>query len=287
MRIETLVPDIYKTVSNKNGWFTSELARDLGMDIADTLQGQLGEERPAPYLRISALGPKCPKQLWHSIHTPELAETLLPKSEIKFSYGHMVEALALTLARASGHRVEGMQDELRVDDVRGHRDAVIDGCIVDIKSSSSIGMEKFKTGSLAEDDSFGYLDQLDGYLCGSLQDPLVTVKDTAYILAIDKVRGDMVLYKHKFREARIRQRIKDYKEIVARDKPPRCECGTRPHGKSGNIELDVRASYSYYKHVCFPHLRTFLYSSGPVYLTHVARVPDVTEVDKNGNYIYH
>ena len=74
--------------------------------------------------------------------------------------------------------------------------------------------------------------------------------------------------------------------LVALPEPPRCTCGTVPDGKSGNFKLDVKASYSPYKYVCFPSLRTFLYSDGPRYLTKVTRKPDVIEVDKNGKVVY-
>jgi len=46
--------------------------------------------------------------------------------------------------------------------------------------------------------------------------------------------------------------------------------------RAGILGLTTRASYSMYKHCCFPKLRTFLYADGPVYLTKVVRKPDVT-----------
>lgn len=198
----------------------------------------------------------------------------------------MIEALAIVCAKASGHRVEGEQDELNVDGITGHRDCVIDGCVVDVKSTTSYYLSKFKDKSIAQNDSFGYLSQLDGYLVGSIEDPIVTVKDKAYILAVDKQLGHMVLYEHRLREDHIRERIRANKHIVSLDAPPECTCGTEPLGKSGNIKLDIKASYSAYKYCCFPELRTFIYSDGPVYLTKVVRKPEVPEIDKSGRYIY-
>lgn len=284
--IHTLITDIYDLVKRKDGWFTPELAKSFSEDVAKRLTVQLGEEHGPPKLRLSKMGPTCPCALWHSIHHPELAEALPPWAEIKYSYGHILEALVLTLAKAAGHSVTGEQDELVVDEIRGHRDAVIDGCIVDVKSSSSIGFRKFKDGTLDQSDSFGYLDQLDGYLLGSADDNLVTDKTRAYILAIDKTLGHMCLYEHRLREDHIRKRIRESKEIVAREQPPVCGCGTLPDGKAGNVRLDTRASYSPFKHQCFPNLRTFLYSDGPRYLTKVVREPDVQEIDKYGKVCY-
>lgn len=287
--IHTLIPDIYDLLKRKDGWFDDELSRSFSSDIARRLQSQLGEEYQGsdkPTLRLSKMGPQCPKALWYSIHHHEMAEALPPWAEVKYSFGHILEALAIALAKAAGHEVCGEQDELVVDGIRGHRDCVIDGCLVDVKSCSSIQFTKYKDGSINQSDSFGYLDQLDGYLVGSLHDDLVRTKDRAYILAIDKTLGHMCLYEHKLREESIRERIKKYKTIVGEDTPPSCECGTVPDGKSGNVRLDTKASYGPFKHVCFPNLRTFLYSNGPVYLTRVNRVPDVTEITRDGQIVH-
>lgn len=290
MKIETLVNDIYETIKRKDGWFTDEIRDAFGNSVGSRLQAQLGEKARAPTLRLSQMGPRCPKALWHSIHTPELAEPLPPWAEIKYAYGHMIEALAIALAKASGHEVTGEQDEVYLDGIVGHRDCVIDGAIVDIKSSSSPGMDKFFNKTIAETDSFGYLDQLDGYVVASADDPLVRIKDKGYILAVDKTLGHMCLYEHRVREEQIRARIREYKSIVEETKPPACQCGTEPYGESGNIALDLKASYSPYKHVCFPNLRTFIYSKGPVYFTRVVKVPTfkgvpLMEVDKYGNKV--
>jgi hypothetical protein len=276
--INSLVTDIYELIGGNNG-LSSSITSDLATNIAGAVQTSLGPQERR-HLRLSGLGPKCPKALWHSIHTPELAEPLPPYARVKYTYGHIIEHLIIGLAKASGHEVTGEQDELSVDGVVGHRDCVIDGAIVDVKSSSSRGFQKFKDKSIAEADDFGYLDQLDGYILGSANDDLVRVKDRGYLLAIDKTLGHMVLYEHILRETAIRNRIRDYKDIVKLPSPPGCTCGTVPDGKSGNIRLNTTASYSVYKHLCFPKLRTFLYASGPVYLTKVVRTPDVTELTR-------
>src|SRR6267154_233169 len=169
--IHTLVPDIYDLIGANHG-ITDLLASDMGNNIASAINTSLGPQAPRG-LRLSALGLRCPKALWHSIHTPHLAEPLPPYARIKYTYGHIIEHLVIGLAKASGHVVTGEQDELSVDGVTGHRDCVIDGAIVDVKSSSSRGFQKFKDKSIGQADDFGYLDQLDAYLVGSLDDPLV------------------------------------------------------------------------------------------------------------------
>jgi hypothetical protein len=279
--IHQLVPDIQHLVTTK-GWMSDELSHDYGNNCASRIATQYnsGDVRRGT-LRLSRLGPTCPRAFWYSIHHPELAEPLPPWAEVKFSFGHTVEALALTLAKAAGHTVEGEQDELTVDGITGHRDCVIDGCLVDIKSSSTRMLAKLKSKELAQDDPFGYLDQLDGYSLASISDPMVKVKDRAYILAIDKTLGHMVLYEHKCRHEQIKRRIAEYRSIVEQVSPPACQCGTRHSGSAGNIELDIKASYSAYKYQCFPNLRTFAYANGPIYLTKVVREPNVPEIKSN------
>lgn len=284
--ISTLIPDVQYLLKRKDGWFSPELSKEFAHEVETRLSAQYNKAEKAPSLRLSQMGPRCPCALWHSIHTPGEAQPLPAGAEFKYSYGHIIEALAVTLAKAAGHDVSGEQDLLVVDGIPGHRDCVIDGNVVDVKSSSSFGFQKFKDGSIRLDDSFGYLDQLDGYLVGSLEDPVVQVKDRGYLWAIDKTLGHMCLYEHRLREESIRNRIREYKEIVQRYSPPACECKTIPDGKSGNVKLDTKASYNAFKYCCLPHLRTFLYSDGPRYLTTVVRKPDVTEVDKNGKIVY-
>lgn len=285
MNIHTLIPDIYKTVGGKVG-FNAELTRHLSEDIGVRLATQFGEVRGPPRLRLSQLGPRCPRALWYSIHKPEMAEDLPPWAEIKYSFGHILEALVIALAKAAGHEVTGEQDEVVLDGIVGHRDCVIDGCVVDVKSAASRSFTKFKDKSIATSDSFGYLEQLDGYVCASVEDPLVRIKDRGYLLAIDKQLGHLALYEHITREDHIRRRIRDYKDIISLPIAPKCNCETIPEGKSGNVKLGVKASYSEFKHCCFPNLRTFLYATGPVFLTKVVRLPDVIEIDKLGNVVY-
>lgn len=284
-QINTLVQDIYTLIQTK-GWMTDELAATLSDNIRIRFSsrfGPSGGDTIRPTLRLSRMGPSCPRALWYSIHRSDLAETIPPWATIKYTFGDVLEALAICYAKAAGHEVTGEQDELVLDGVVGHRDCVIDGCVVDVKSTSSRGFIKFKHKTLYQDDSFGYLDQLDGYVTASLNDPLVRVKDRGYILAIDKQLGHMALYEHHIRPEHIRNRIASSKQICGLESPPPCSCGTVQEGKAGNLRLDVKASYSPYKHCCFPGLRTFAYSTGPVDLVKVVRLPDVPEIFRSRN----
>lgn len=287
--IHKLIPDIYALVGGPNG--ITNLPPDMGDSIQGALAASLGPREPRRTLRLSGLGPRCPRALWYSVNRPELEEQLPSHARIKYAYGHIIEHLVIGLAKAAGHTVEGEQDEIRVDGVLGHRDCIIDGCIVDVKSAASRSFLKFKTGSIAEDDPFGYLDQVDAYVLGSVDDPRVVVKDRGYLLAVDKQLGHLALYEHRIRPTSIRKRIEEYSKVVELPEPPPCECGTELYGESGNVSLDTRASYNTYKHACNPNLRTFLYSTGPVYFTKVVKTPSyrgqpIPEVDKHGKLVY-
>jgi hypothetical protein len=276
--IGTLITDIYDTA--KTDWFDDITSRRFNTEVARAFN----KESRVPTLRLSQMGKKCPSQLWHSIHSPELEEPTQPWARIKFDYGHILEAYVLALVRASGHRVEGEQDELVLDGVVGHRDCVIDGYVVDVKSANSRSFQKFKDGSLRDNDDFGYLDQLDGYLVASHGDPKVIDNSIGYLLAIDKELGHVQLYRHELREQSIRQRVQDYKAIVGLQAPPKCTCKTEL-GSYGNVQLAYPATYNPYKYACFPHLRCFLYSNGPRYLTEIKKIPEQPEVDRTGKII--
>ena len=289
--IDTLIPDI-QTLVKTRGWLNDTNAQSFATGVVSRIQGQFSERTEAPRLRLSQMGPRCPKALWHSIHQPENAEVLPHWAEVKYSLGHLTEALAIEFARGAGHEVTGEQDELTLDDIVGHRDCIIDGCTVDVKSAASISFTKFKSGVF--DDLFGYLDQLDSYVLAAADDPLVKVKDKGYLLIVDKQLGHMHLYPHEVtndRERVLRERIRSYKYIVSLAEPPPCECRSIPAGAAGNMQLDTKASYSSYKYCCHPHLRTFLYAHGPAYFTKVVKRPfnqngPITEVDRNGKVVY-
>lgn len=278
--IYTLIPDIQSLLTTK-GWMSEALAKEFGDAVANKIRTQFEAEK-APSLRLSGMGPRCPRALWYSIHSPGEAEPLPPWSEIKFSLGHFQEVYGLILAKAAGHRVEREQHEVTLSGVKGHIDCLIDGVLVDFKSCSRRQFDKYKSGSIAKDDPFGSLDQLDGYATALREDPCLLDKEHAYIFAFQKELGHACIYEHTCRPESIKARIVQYKCVVGMDEPPACECGTVDIGASGNVGLDTRASYSPFKWSCRPNLRCFLYATGPVYLTRVMRKPDVPEVDRYG-----
>ena len=76
----------------------------------------------------------------------------------------------------------------------------------------------------------------------------------------------------------IEEHIERVKKLVEQPEAPEVCHEVVPDGKSGNMKLAVGCSYCQYKQVCWPGVRTFLYSSGPRYLTEVVNEPKVAEV---------
>ena len=230
-----------------------------------------------PSLRFSNLGESCGRKLWYSLNTPSDAARLPPSAKMKFLFGDILEHLLLYLSVEAGHTVEGMQSELYIDGIRGRRDAVIDGMLVDVKSASSYSYQKFKNGLKKEEDDFGYLVQLGAYLHASQDDPLVTIKDKAAFLVIDKQLGHICLDVHNRSNLDYETLVKTKKELVSQKETPQRAFTDEPDGKSGNMKLPMKCSYCDFKEKCWPNLRTFVYSNGPRFLTRVERLPDVPE----------
>lgn len=285
--IYTLIPDIYAQLDMRGGWFSAAMGTELGNEVSYRIQDQF-QDRVRRGLRLSETGKyNCPCALWHAVNLPELAEPIQPWVRNKFCYGHLIEAWAIALAKAAGHTVTGEQDALFVDGITGHRDCVIDGCVVDVKSANSRTFAKFKSQAIAQDDGFGWLDQLDGYLVGSAGDDLVIEKKKAYLFVIDKELGHMVLYEHVARPERVYERIRRAKQIISSKIAPACTCGTS-EGSFGNSELNKVSKYNPYKWECFPKLRAFLYADGMHYITKVEKRPaaHIHEMDKAGNILH-
>ena len=279
--IDTLVDDIYKTL---NEGVEDAGFENYGKEQAKVLGQRLSSgSHVGPMLRLSSIGKPCVRQLWYGIHTPLYREPLRPFTRLKFLYGDLIEAMLLELVKKSGHLVEGEQDTLLVNEVGGHRDGVIDGMLVDVKSASPYSFKKFQSGLQREDDAFGYLTQLGSYLLGSADDPCVTYKNEAAFLVMDKVSGHLCLDRHTFTEedfAQISSTIKERTKSLSASSPcPDRGFESIPEGKSGNRKLGVNCSYCDFKDHCWPDLRTFMYAGGrPVFLTHVEREPNVPEV---------
>lgn len=277
--ISTLIPDMYKLLES------GKVHIDAGK-LAAAIEARLSEDKGAAELRMSNVGTPCDRKLYYSINSPELAEPLPGPARLKFLIGDITEEVVLSVAEQSGHEVAGRQDTVSLHGVTGHRDAVIDGVTVDVKSASSFAFAKFEEGLTADKDAFGYLDQLNLYREAGANDPVVLVKGEAAFLAVDKTLGKLVLDRHKSNGKDYLSLIQSKRGMLAEKVPPKRAYMPEPDGKSGNMKLGVACSYCPFKKECWKNsnggtgLRTFAYSTGPRFLTTVTREPkEGLEVD--------
>jgi len=283
--IDTLVEDIYALFDDENHHEPSqENLEELGRNIIDLVRSRVAKnERERGALRFSSLG-KPDRQLWYEHNTPEDGEKFLPKTQFKFLYGDVIEQLLLFLAKEAGHDVQREQEEIEVDGVKGHIDAIIDGVTTDVKSASPFSFKKFEQRKLFDDDPFGYIGQICGYA-----DTLTPNEGGAFLVA-DKVHGDIGLMKVDEDTVRLNEpqkRITHLKDVIASpEPPPRCY-EPIPEGKQGNMKLGLNCSYCKFRFKCWDDannghgLRTFLYYGGPVYFTHIEKEPMVPELKEN------
>ena len=277
--IKNLQKDIYHVLSTGEG-YTKEIAEWVGEQISLSTQRQLIDKRSGKsYLRMSNMGTPCERKLWYSVQnfSDSMKEQLQPYVKNKFIYGDVIECWALGLVKAAGYKLEGMQDVMEINGVRGSRDCVIEGTTFDVKSASTFAMNKFKDNGLLEDDPFAYLSQLSSYVYAAKDDPIVTDKKHGAFLAFEKQHGHVVVDIYDLtpwleeKEAEVLRK----KSVVASKKEPPRGFEDVPDGKSGNRKLGVQCSYCDYKFQCYPDLSKYVYSNGPRYLSVVEREPNV------------
>ena len=280
-KIDTLIDDIESVIYGLGGW-TRSIALNLGQNIGISASKRFSKpQEPRGYLSLSAVGTPCKRKLWYKVNQPAIGEPLSADLLLRFFYGDMIEELILAMVRASGHKLEGSQDRLNVHGIRGHRDCIIDGMTVDVKSCSPSGFKKFKKGTLRDDDSFGYVSQLSSYVYAGKDDPLVTNKTHGAFLAVDKVSGEMCLDIYDFtKDLETKEaEMLAAKELVAGDMPKDVIPPVPQSTTSPNTKLASNCRFCEFKKVCWPNLRIFEYADGRLeYLVHVEKEPKVKEI---------
>ena len=271
-KIETLIDDIYKILDT--GDFTLDVA-----SLASMINRRLTERSDKGSLRMSNAGTKCDRKLWYTVHKNELAEPIAPHTRLKFLIGDILEEIILTLAKAAGHTVDGEQTTLEVAGVKGHRDAVIDGMVIDVKSANSRSFDKFKYHKLHTEDPFNYLVQLGLYVDASKDEDIVTYREEGAFLAVDKELGHLVLDRYRNRDIDCVKLIEDKKEMLQGAEPVGRYYSDKPDGKSGNMVIPMECKYCPFKEHCWRDanggkgLRKVLFSNGPRWFTKVVREP--------------
>ena len=280
--INTLVKDIYKLFDldpiEKDEKKVDDLINHFGNMLKEHIKEFLYQKpKSNGHLRLSGIG-KPDRQLWYDVNREKESAPVSSSTRIKFLYGHILEELLIAFSRLSGHIVTDTQKELSVAGVKGHQDCVIDGVLVDCKSTSPRGFEKFEKADLVRDDPFGYIAQISAYAKGN-------EVDEAAFLAINKQSGEICLTPvHSLEMIDAEDRVEYLKVLVQQDSPPnRCYSDVKD-GVSGNKRLGTSCIYCNHKRECWKDsnnghgLRVFNYARGYRYLTNVGKIPDVPEV---------
>ena len=150
-------------------------------------------------------------------------------------------------------------------------DARVNGVVVDIKSASQHGFDKFVKGTIFDDDPFGYIAQISGYADG---------EDEAAFIVMNKVTGQIhVCAIDSMEMIDFKKKVKDVKFLMDQDTAPdRCYSDVED-GKSGNRKLAAGCAYCDFKIECWKDanggkgLRKFKYANGSRFFTHVAKRP--------------
>ncbi len=299
--IANLHTEIYKVLDA-----TSEHTPNLMM--AGEYGGRIGDEmgkatlkRDGPRVKgklwASDLGKKCLRQHWYRFNKPECGDGLLGYTKFKFLYGNILEEACLYLAEEAGYEVSHTQHRVEMEFksssdvdwmVSGRIDAIINGVLVDVKSTSSFGFNRYKYGIDPTNDSFGYIQQISFYSAFGEYDTTPTESGFVWI---DKQNGH-IKYTRCATEGSVELTrravaIADAIETTDEQLVPR-GYEPEPYGKSGNEVLPISCSYCSFKRECWRDsnngrgLRTFAYNHKPIDFTTVTREPKVPEVKHGG-----
>lgn len=284
--ISTLVADIGDLLDEANHHETK-----AGPDIANAYERMLASRKPRDTvlpLWASEYGDECLRKVWYKRYALDSQAPLPSHVRMKFMYGDVLEELLLCLAKDAGHTVEGQQERVVLANSKGEElltgrlDAIIDGHVVDVKSMSTYAFKKYSEQGLSKhNDSFGYRWQVAFYHHLMVEQGRVLENSEPYLLGIDKTLGHVALIPvaHLPTKEEVARRAGVMADAVTKPtETPERGYEPVPDGASGNMKLDVACSYCDFKDLCWPGLRTFIYSTGPRFLTTVANVPKVAEV---------
>ena len=281
-KLNTLVDDIYKKLSvlgkGKSLNLSEETIDQFGESMKEVLRHwSTPHPRATETLRMSNIG-RPNRQLWYDMKTEQQTQEIPPATFIKFLYGHMLEEVVLLLVKLAGHTVSDEQKNVKIKGIEGHMDCVIDGEVIDVKTASGYAFKKFKDGTLAEDDTFGYMSQLAGYEAGH-------GTSNGGFLAMNKENGELALYiPEELDKPNIETKIDTVKKSLKKQTPPELCYLPIPDGTSGNMKLPRGCFFCRHKVECHKDsnngkgLRVFKYAKGLTYLTQVVKEPKVEEI---------
>ena len=230
--------ELFAEVSNRAGW-----------RFADQF-GKRKERNGGLYL--SSVG-KCPRQQAYNVLGFETnGKEIDSRARMVFFQGDMAELAVAYLAKLAGVSIESIGDNqatVNLDGVQGHPDGVLDAedgtkYLVEIKSMSSYGFEKFEKGDI--DDS--YLGQVNAYM-------EALGLDWCVMVALNKdsgVLGEKIIHKDGAIVNRCRKNIKTVRQATKETLPE------RPYAPDEKGNLPWQCLYCAYWGHCWPNAQKVL-----------------------------
>lgn len=255
-----------------------ELSKNTATHALEMLDHRPREPRDVSkkVFRVSEIGSPCGKQLWYKWHVPEVGlPPYADKDEdflqFKFTYGDLVEELALWLCEEAGHTVTNRQMEVVSTlsngwKIVGHQDAEIDSHIVDVKSAADLSFKRYsRDGINAKTDSFGYRYQLDAYA------DMQNIKRRAFLF-VNKQTGEMRVFDRTGEKMMPWvKRASDLISILELPNSSHLSDDPVPTAHKWGQMLPVTCSYCKFKWACYDSkgtpLRAFWYGNRPHYFT--------------------
>lgn len=226
-----------------------EIIDQAAKDYAEELFKRL-VERPtrkgSPTLRMSNIGRK-PRQLWFMMNCPEVEEEPSSDSLFRFLDGALEEIKLIALTRLAGHEVHSMQKGVELHGIKGSLDAYIGDTLVDFKSASDQGFQKFKKeGLLHSVDPFGYIGQLSGYAAAE-------GKTEALFLVKNKNSGELAEYWiDEFDIDSFKMYLPELQKVLNKDTPPEEYCySLKTEGETNKKYLNNNCRYCPYINQCW------------------------------------
>ena len=274
--IDTLIEDIHSSLEDPKHIVSGKAFNEFLDAIKKTIMKAYGPDQDL-YLRMSNVGSP-DRKLWYEFNS-DISKGITAQTRIVFLYGDLIEALLIFMTKEAGHKVTEQQKKVEINGVKGSKDCDIDGELVDIKSASAFNFTKFKTGSILQNDPFGYIPQLSSYAEAD-------GRDRAYFFVINKANGEMCTLKVEgFELINAKERIDHIRRVIkSKDKPIEKCYKPVPDGKSGNMKLAFECGWCPYKYDCWKDtnhglgIRRFQYSDSVRELVEIGKMPKVEEI---------
>ena len=135
--LEDIVDNIYKSLEPLSEGSPISLSdENIEKTVSDIKEALINWSRPSERnknfaLRMSNVG-RPARQLWFENKNPT-ENNITPSNQIRFLYGHLLEAIALMLARVANYEVTDEQKEIEVDGIKNQKALLMEASLLYLK----------------------------------------------------------------------------------------------------------------------------------------------------------